>query len=178
MLGLSGKVSLMDLRLRPFSLADEPAARIAHEELARDNFTFLLRWNPAQPWETYIEALDKHRHGLELPSGWVPSSDLAADVNGELVGRVSIRHELNEFLRDYGGHIGYGVRPAYRGRGFGTEILRQALIVARAQGVEAILLTCDDDNVVSAKIIERLGGVHHDTRTSPDGQPIRRYWIR
>jgi predicted acetyltransferase len=60
----------------------------------------------------------------------VPATFLVAEVDRALVGRVSIRHELNAFLADVGGHIGYGVRPRYRGRGFATEILRQALVIA------------------------------------------------
>jgi predicted acetyltransferase len=168
----------MDLRLRPFNVNDERAARLAHEELAREDFQFLLGWDPSEPWEAYVETLAKRRRGLEVPVGWVPANDLAAEVNGELVGRTSIRYELNDFLRDYGGHIGYAVITAHRRRGFGTEILRQSLVIARAQGVQGVLLTCDEENVASATIIERLGGVHQDTRTDPDGRPKRRYWIR
>ncbi len=93
------------------------------------------------------------------------------------VGRVSIRHELNPFLTDFGGHIGYAVRPRYRGRGFASEILRQALVLARAEGIERVLLACDDDNLASIAIIERHGGVLEDTRIDPDGIAKRRYWV-
>lgn len=95
-----------------------------------------------------------------------------------LVGRVSIRFELNDYLSDFGGQIGYAVRPAYRRRGFGGEIFRLALIVARAEGVGAVLVTCDDGNVGSAAIIERAGGVLEDIRPEPGAEPKRRYWIR
>src|SRR5689334_7912922 len=152
----------MDLRLRPFTIADESVARAAHEELAAENFPFLLGWDLGQPWAVYVQRLDKRRRGLEVPSDWVPATFLAADVDGVLVGRVSIRHELNEFLENFGGHIGYAVRPDHRRRGFATEILRQALIIARSEGVGEVLLTCDDDNLVSATIFERLGGVLED----------------
>lgn len=107
----------------------------------------------------------------------MPATFRAADVDGVVVGRVSIRYELNEFLENFGGHIGYAVRPDYRRRGFATEILRQALIIARSEGVDAVLLTCDEDNLVSASIIEQLGGVLEDVRADPDGPPKRRYWI-
>lgn len=168
----------MDLWLRPFRLVDEMPARAAQEELAKEGFPFLPGWDPQEPWATYVQRLVNHRRGLELPPGWVPSTFLAADVDEVLVGRVSIRHELNEFLENFGGHIGYAVRPGYRRRGFGTEILRQALVVARAEGVNEVLLTCDDDNLASATIIERLGGELEDVRVEPDGQAKRRYWIR
>jgi predicted acetyltransferase len=107
----------------------------------------------------------------------VPATFLVAHLGSDLVGRVSVRHELNAFLRDFGGHIGYGVRPSHRRRGHATEMLRQALVVARAEGVDRVLVTCDDDNTGSAAIIESAGGVLDDVRVAPDGAHRRRYWI-
>jgi predicted acetyltransferase len=108
----------------------------------------------------------------------VPAGFLVADDGGELVGRVSIRFELNAFLADFGGHIGYGVRPAHRGRGYATEILRQSLVIARAEGVDRVLVICDEANVASATVIQRLGGRLEDIRVGEDGAtPIARYWI-
>ncbi|HTX10326.1 MAG TPA: GNAT family N-acetyltransferase [Solirubrobacteraceae bacterium] len=66
----------------------------------------------------------------------------------------------------------------YRRRGFATEIHRQSLIVTPAEGIDAVLVTCDIDNLASAAIIERLGGVMDDVRDDPEGPPKRRYWIR
>jgi predicted acetyltransferase len=82
----------------------------------------------------------------------VPATFLVAVVDSGLVGRISIRHELNAFLMDFGGHIGCGVRPVHRRRGYATEMLRQALVIARAEGVDRILVTCDDDNTASTVI--------------------------
>jgi predicted acetyltransferase len=115
--------------------------------------------------------------GLELAPDRVAASFLVAEEDGDLVGRASIRHELNEFLVHVGGHIGFAVRPAYRRRGVGGEILRQSLIVARAHGVDAALVTCDEDNVASATVIERQGGVFQDTVLDSQGTRMRRYWI-
>jgi predicted acetyltransferase len=168
----------VDLRLRPFTVADESAARTAHEELAKENFPFLLGWDPDRPWAAYVEALGNRPRGLGLTPGWVPETFLAAEVDGELVGRVSIRHELNEGLENLGGHIGYAVRPNHRRRGYGTEILRQALLRAHSIGIHPVLVTCDEHNLASATIIERHGGVLEDVRDDPDGPPKRRYWIR
>jgi predicted acetyltransferase len=168
----------MDLRLRPFRISDEPAARAAQRELMDYDFPFMLGWEPDQPWAEYLDRLEQRRRGVDVPADRVPATFLAAVVDGAVVGRVSIRHELNDFLLNVGGHIGYAVRPDYRRRGFATEILRQALIVARSEGIDEVLVTCDVDNVASATIIERMGGVMEDIRPDPEGPPKRRYWIR
>ncbi len=167
----------MALRLRPLRLDDEADALRARAELEADGFTFLLDWKPAQPWVTYLQELERRRRGLDLPADRVPATFLAASVGPDLVGRVSIRHRLNDFLLNFGGHIGYAVRPSYRRQGFAGEILGQALIIARAEGVERVLVTCDEDNAISTRVIERHGGVLEDIRPDPDGPPKRRYWI-
>ena len=113
-----------------------------------------------------------------MPDGLVPATFLVADVDGVLVGRTSIRHELDEFLAREGGHIGYAVVAEHRRRGYATEILRQSLVLARAVGVDRVLVTCDDDNVGSATVIERCGGVFESlVDSSEGGPPKRRYWI-
>ncbi len=168
----------MDLRLRPLGPDDSDEAVRAHSEFAADGFWFLLSWEPGDRWPDYLDELERQRRGVELPSGLVPATFLVAVTDGEIVGRVSIRHQLNESLLSDGGHIGYGVRPAWRGRGVATEILRQSLIVARAVGVSDALLVCDERNVASARVIERLGGELEDIRPAPSGGGNRRYWIR
>src|SRR5713226_3487864 len=80
---------------------------------------------------------------------FVPSTHLWAVAEDEFVGRISIRHELNDALRVEGGHIGYDTVPSFRGRGVATEMLRQALPVARALGLSSVLVTCDDTNAAS-----------------------------
>jgi predicted acetyltransferase len=144
--------------------------------MAGEGFTFGLGYT-GQPFAEYVELLDGCRHGIGLPPRWVPSTFLVADVDGVLVGRSSIRHELNDFLASEGGHIGYGVLPAHRRRGYATEILRQSLVIARSHGIGGVLVTCDDDNVASAAAIERNGGVLESHITGEAGHRMRRYWI-
>ena len=144
---------------------------------AEDGFPMALGMQHCATWGEYVDVWSRWRCGVDLPEGNVPSTLLVAEVGRELVGRASVRFALNDWLLAYGGHIGYGVVPAWRRRGCATEILRQALVVARAGGVDRCLLTCDDGNVGSATVIERCGGVLEDVVPDEDGRPLRRYWI-
>lgn len=166
------------LRLRPLRPQDEKAARAAHEALARDAFDFLLGYSAGDDWAGYLERLSDQSRGLNLAPDRVPATFLAATDDDVLVGRISIRHSLNEYLASYGGHIGYGVVPEHRRCGYASEILRQGLIIARSLGVERVLVTCDDDNVGSARVIEKNGGILDAVVEEPNRKvPLRRYWI-
>ena len=94
----------------------------------------------------------------------------------QYLGAISLRHELNDFLYDAGGHIGYGVRPSARGRGVATWAVAVVLDEARKLGLDRVLITCDDNNIASARTIERSGGVLEDVRTTTLGL-TRRYWV-
>jgi predicted acetyltransferase len=167
-------------------LCDEAACVEAHHEFEdrefqrgeSESWPFLLLWQSGLEWSSYVALLEGLRNRTAVPEGLVPSAFLLAEVDGELVGRVSVRFALNDYLAAQGGHIGYGVRPAFRGRGYATEILRQAVALARTEGVERILVVCDDDNAASSRVIERNGGALESVVTPTDGGAlIRRYWI-
>lgn len=119
----------MTLSLRPLSLELEDDALLAHQELDADGFAFLLDLQSGEPWAAYVMRINGYGRGESLPNGYVPMSYLLAVVDGAVIGRTSIRHALNDFLLNLGGHIGYGVRPAHRRRGHATEILRQSLAI-------------------------------------------------
>jgi predicted acetyltransferase len=166
------------LRLRPLRGADEPAVRAAQDAMAADRFEFALGLGPDELWQDYLDRLAAQQRGEGLAERSVPASYLVADVHGEIVGRASIRHQLNDGLRERGGHIGYGVLPAHRRRGYATEILRQSLVIARAYGVDRALVVCDDDNIASIRVIEQCGAKLSDRRVIAGYDvPIRRYWI-
>ena len=169
----------MDLRLRPLRREDEDAFVAGHKAMETEGFLLGLGYEPGMPWDKYLAHRADQRAGRNLPDGFVASTFLVADVNGQIVGRTSIRHELNEFLAREGGHIGYGVLAEHRRRGYATEILRQSLVILRSLGVERVLVTCDDDNIGSATVIERCGGVFESLTDNGERAdvPKRRYWI-
>ncbi|MET7637882.1 GNAT family N-acetyltransferase [Streptomyces sp. NPDC005438] len=102
----------------------------------------------------------------------VPFTTLWWAEGATFLGRLTIRHRLDEELLHYGGHIGYMVRPTSRQRGHATGMLRASLVRARELGLGRVLVTCDEDNVPSRKVIEACGGVFEDQR-----QEKLRYWI-
>ena len=169
----------MNLRLRPLRLDDEAEYRAAHAELAADGFVFgFIRHG--ESFAEHVRQTHDLRYGRNVPAGLVESSFLLADVDGDLVGRTSIRHVLNDDLARHGGHIGYAVRPAFRRRGYASEILRQSLVIVRSYGVERVLVTCNDTNVGSAAVIEACGGALErvvPAAASDGGVAFRRYWI-
>ncbi|PFG44805.1 putative acetyltransferase [Isoptericola jiangsuensis] len=164
----------MTLILRPPTVADEPVLRRLHAELATEDFPFLLADGP---WDEMLATWGREAAGVDLPPGRVRADFLVADVDGVPVGRVSIRYELNEFLREVGGHVGYAVGREHRGRGHAREVLRQSVERLAGSGVDRVLVTCDDDNLASAAVIEACGGVLEDHRRTDDGILRRRYWI-
>lgn len=132
-----------------------------------------------EPFEGLVAKLQDWKQGEQLPQGWVCSTVyyLVHD-DGTILGKSSLRHSLNDFLRTIGGHIGYLIRPDQRRKGYGTAILRLTLERARQLGLERVLVTCDEDNPASAKIIETNGGLLADVYQNAEMTvPKRRYWI-
>lgn len=106
----------------------------------------------------FLELLIKHSKGEELPQGWVPYTTYWLFDNNKPVGISRLRHFLNDYLREWGGHIGYAIGKNERQKGYGSEILRLTTEKAKEKGIESLLLTCSIDNIGSQKIIEKNNG--------------------
>lgn len=131
-----------------------------------------------EDFDGYIKKLQMYRTGENLPPHLVRANAFFLHADGKLIGRGDLRHRLNETLAVMGGHIGYDVRPSERRKGYGSLILKLTLEKARALGLEKVFLTCDTDNVASAKIIEKHGGKLKDRIVyEKTGKLISRYWI-
>lgn len=127
---------------------------------------------------TYIEKLRSESEGKNLPKGYVPQTTYWLIDDREFIGRVSIRHKLSEFLLKEGGHIGYDIRPSKRKMGYGKQILRLALPKAKELGIDKVLVTCNETNIGSKKIIETNGGIFENALKLHEGKPKKlRYWI-
>ena len=169
------------LDLRQLRAEDEQSFMHAFAEFRREDspWDFALGFNAATGFGDYVRLLNCWERGQELPAGYVAGGFYVGVVSGEIVGRVSVRFQLNEFLSSVGGHIGYGVRPRYRREGYATEILRQSIPICAAHDIDRALITCDVDNVGSMKVIEGCGGIFEGVTCNPalDIQK-RRYWLK
>jgi predicted acetyltransferase len=121
---------------------------------------------------TYTALLRSEAEGRNVPPGFVPATSLWWVDGATYFGRIHIRHELTDLLREVGGHIGYYVRPSARRQGHATAMLHAALPIAHELGIHCALVTCDVSNVASRKVIEANRGVFQDERHGK-----LRYWV-
>lgn len=161
----------VDLADSWWEMVDEFDGETIHGSSYRASDRDILR-DPGA-FEEWVDAVGRmDRSDEPLPEGRVPSSNRWIVEDGRVVGTIAIRHGLTASLLWEGGHIGYAVRPSSRRRGVATAALGIALDLAAARGIDPVLVTCDDDNIGSARTIESQGGVLEDVR---DG--VRRYWV-
>ncbi|WP_412989861.1 GNAT family N-acetyltransferase [Pediococcus siamensis] len=163
-------------KLRELKLEDEGAFR-----------AWLAAWQDepvqvsvTQPIQTsFPEFLQQlHQNSVDPKPPRVPATKYFYIDEGIIKGGISCRWALNAYLRNFGGHIGYGIVPAYRKRGIASEMLREALEKFHQRHIKRVLITAEVKNVASQKTICRAGGVYENTVTDPEtGEALRRYWI-
>ena len=131
------------------------------------------------PFEKYIKDLDNQSKGINLKTGYVPATTYWLVKNNVIVGVARLRHKLNDKLLKIGGHIGYDVPPSQRRKGYGTVLLKLTLQKAKEKGIKKILVTCDKNNIASAKIIQENGGILENEVFDRGLDKIKqRYWIK
>lgn len=122
---------------------------------------------------------EKQNHlGIHLHPEHVPGTTYFYIKDDKIVGTINIRHCLNEYLLNTGGHIGYSVLPSQRRKGYATAMLKEAITICKKWDIYPLLLTCDKANIASKKTIEKCGGQleneYYDKQTN---KTTLRYWI-
>lgn len=131
-------------------------------------------------FDTWLKKCIDWREGKNLPDGYVPSTQYICvrKADNKIVGMAQIRHELSEFLLNYGGHVGGSVAIDERGKGYGRKILSLSLAKCKELGIKRVLVSCKDTNTLSRKCIIANGGEYEDTRTiKGENTNLERYWI-
>lgn len=128
--------------------------------------------------EDWLEELNKRSCEDTVPKGLVPSSTYLGvrEKDNYIVGMIDIRHYLNEYLTQVGGNIGYGVRKTERNKGYAKQMLKLALEKCKELKIKKVLITCDEDNIASEKVILSANAKLEDIR-NVDGENKKRFWI-
>lgn len=110
-------------------------------------------------------------------SGLVNATTLFLTCADEIIGAINIRYTLNEYLLNFGGHIGYGIRPSKRGYGYAKAMLQMIYPFLKESGLDQVLITCTSDNIASVKTIEGCGGKFENEVIDESNLVFRRYWL-
>ncbi len=135
-------------------------------------------WEEGMSHDEHLGILEKQFAGIDLEEGKVPHTMLYGFSEGQIVGRCSVRHTLNDFLKKRGGHIGYAVAPGFRRRGFGQQLFKAGRQHIRDLGVRRVFMTCAKGNETSAAMIEKAGGdLQDEVWDDVEKTVLRRYWL-
>ena len=135
----------------------------------------LRRYPDPRDWLAAVRACEDPS---TVPAGKVPATQLLCVEEGRVLGMIQIRHELNEYLRLYAGHIGYSVRPFARRQGVASWMLAAALPHCRRLGLDRVMIACEPWNEGSRRTILANGGVYEKTVHEPEHDiDLEQYWI-
>ncbi|HEX4207740.1 MAG TPA: GNAT family N-acetyltransferase [Ktedonobacteraceae bacterium] len=132
----------------------------------------------ANNFEVFLQQERNQRDPRKIRPDSVPQTNFWLVDENEYIGQLSIRHQFNDFLLKVGGNIGYQIRPSRRRQGYGKEILRLGLLKAKQLDIPRALVTCDENNIGSKKVIEYNHGTFENA-VNVEGSPVKklRYWI-
>lgn len=170
----------MSVVVRELTLKDETAFYQAVEDWRGEDLSWItFEWRQGMDFAQHLERLRKNRLGQELVAGRVPSTMLYGFYKDQIIGRVSIRHELNQYLLERGGHIGYSIAPKFRKMSLGSEMVKKSIDYIRKElKLSKILITCSEQNTPSVRIIESLGAVLENSFQDEEAREVvRRYWL-
>ena len=135
-------------------------------------------WHCGDDFESFLRRVRDYAQGINIPEGWVPDSTFWLVQGQYILGVCDIRHHLTNALQDFGGHIGYSVRPGERNKGYGTLMLKLAKEKARQLGLDRMRITCAKTNIASQRVIQKNGGVlESESYSEKGGRITQRYWI-
>ena len=128
--------------------------------------------------EDWLEELKRRSSEATVPEGLVPSSTYLGvrEKDNHIIGMIDIRHYLNEYLTQVGGNIGYSVRKTERNKGYAKQMLKLALEKCKELKIKKVLITCDEDNIASEKVILSANAKFEDIRCIDD-ENKKRFWI-
>lgn len=168
-------VKILKIRLKALSESDDKEIyeMISEMKLSENGFTTNFPDNSFKEFKDSLPRLVEISNGINLAEGYVPQTIYWMYADDKPVAYGKLRHQLNDKLLEYGGHVGYVVRPSERGKGYGKIFLNELKKVARTMGMEELLITCDESNIGSRKVIEsnngKLEGIKED---------VCKYWLK
>ncbi len=137
-----------------------------------------MRFNESA--EQWLADVRSYMDPATVPEGKVQATQFLSvrEADDRLVGMIQVRHTLNDYLRNFAGHIGYSIRPYERRKGYATEQLRLALLFCKDLGLDRVLISCHPNNEGSRKTILKNGGTYERTSCDPErGRELELYWI-
>ena len=178
----------MNIKIREVNENDENQIKEMHEEYLKsknipgiDVFEGIrdFEYIDKMSFTEWINDLEKNKDESKLPKNYSTHTlYLAIDENEKIVGAIGLRWKEVPVLLEFGGFVGYSIRPSERGKGYATQMLKLGLEKFKEKDWKRILITCKDFNIPSKRVIEKNGGIYENSYfNKDDGYNYLRYWI-
>ena len=135
--------------------------KLKHLEYGENTISGSEMWDKTDDYNAWTETITRNADKYTVNPNWVVTDTFFAirESDNKIVGMISFRHELNDFLKDFG-HSGYSIRPTERKKGYATEMLKQILGIAKQNGLKYMQLSCEKDNIPSVRTIVKNVGIY------------------